>query len=274
MQHKIPTPFTYHPGLALALGNVNAAVLLSYLLTQDNDLLAQQGVHKTVDELASATGLSYEAQRTARRRLRAIGLLIESVKRLEHKIFYRIDRRALRRFLPDGTTLAQSILNSDINASHASSGNGESPSRQISPDRSQNERQTIPQQARQDPSGTSARTQPAPLNRNPSRFEEFRLGGAPSLNARILIASRMPSHTCVDWRTLLLQLGMSGYSTTTIERLIGISHGTLMGWKNNDVQPSHPKGERLIAFWSMALNRPREALPMRPVTLSRARIKG
>ncbi|WP_250483283.1 hypothetical protein [Caballeronia sp. GaOx3] len=63
---------------------------------------SELGVHKTSEELCEETGLTYEEQRAARRALKKSGVLIETEKRLEHKIYFRIDEDALERLVEDG----------------------------------------------------------------------------------------------------------------------------------------------------------------------------
>jgi len=76
----------------------------------------------------------------------------------------------------------------------------------------------------------------------------------------------------VDWNALFLQLQREGYSTPDIEHFTGIRRSTFMGWKNGGAQPTHPTGERMIAFWCQALGKERQALPMKPIEWSAAKI--
>lgn len=96
---EIGRPIAYHPGLAPKLGGVNAAVLFGQLFYWQARTQNPLGVFKTADELQEETGLSYEEQRTARKALRTRGVLVETNKRLEHKLFFRIDEDALEALL-------------------------------------------------------------------------------------------------------------------------------------------------------------------------------
>lgn len=78
----------------------------------------------------------------------------------------------------------------------------------------------------------------------------------------------------VDWKEVFLQLQREGWSTHEIAHFTGISKSTFMGWKNDDAQPRHPEGERMIAFWSQALAKHREQLPMKPMPMSAAKVLG
>jgi hypothetical protein len=96
---EIGRPIAYHPGLAPKLGGVNAAVLFGQLFYWQARTTNPLGVFKTADELQEETGLSYEEQRNARKALRTRGVLVETNKRLEHKLYFRIDEDALEALL-------------------------------------------------------------------------------------------------------------------------------------------------------------------------------
>ncbi|MEM5384162.1 hypothetical protein VSR68_11290 [Paraburkholderia phymatum] len=107
---EIGRPIAYHPGLAPKLGGVNAAVLFGQLFYWQARTQNPLGVFKTADELLEETGLSYEEQRTARKALRTRGVLVETNKRLEHKLYFRIDEDALEALLcGDSPKSAKSI---------------------------------------------------------------------------------------------------------------------------------------------------------------------
>lgn len=78
----------------------------------------------------------------------------------------------------------------------------------------------------------------------------------------------------VDWKEVFLQLQREGWSTHEIAHFTGISKSTFMGWKNDDAQPRHAQGERMIAFWAQALAKHRDQLPMKPMPLSAAKVLG
>ncbi|MGT3296072.1 DNA-binding protein, partial [Yersinia enterocolitica] len=52
---------------------------------------SELGVQKTQEEIQEETGLTIEQQKTARKQLVSRGILIETNKRLEHKMYYRVD---------------------------------------------------------------------------------------------------------------------------------------------------------------------------------------
>lgn len=85
-------PIAYYPHLAKSLGGVTATVFFCQLFYwwskgRSNDL----GIYKTADEWEEETGLSVQEQRTARKKLKAIGVLEEVNKRLEHRIYYALN---------------------------------------------------------------------------------------------------------------------------------------------------------------------------------------
>lgn len=117
---EIGRPIAYHPGLAPKLGGVNAAVLFGQLFYWQARTQNPLGVFKTADELQEETGLSYEEQRNARKALRTRGVLVETNKRLEHKLYFRIDEDALEALLSGDTPKREKSI----------SRNGESPFRE------------------------------------------------------------------------------------------------------------------------------------------------
>ncbi|MEZ7524030.1 hypothetical protein [Burkholderia vietnamiensis] len=92
---ELGRPIAYFPFLSKYVGGVNAAVLFCQIFYWQDKATSELGVHKTSAELEAETGLSYEEQRSARAALRASGVLIETEKRIEHKIYFRIDEDAL-----------------------------------------------------------------------------------------------------------------------------------------------------------------------------------
>ncbi|MGU2439546.1 hypothetical protein ACTXHA_04010 [Burkholderia cenocepacia] len=126
---RLGRPIAYYPRLAALLGGANPAILFCQLFYWQERATSELGVHKTSDELTLETGLSYEEQRTARRALKQLGVLIETNKRLEHRIYFKIDEDAFERVIespvakgPAGDHFADS--------GNPNSRNGESPFRE------------------------------------------------------------------------------------------------------------------------------------------------
>lgn len=87
-------PIAYYPQLAKPLGGVNAVILFSHFLYWNERSDCALGVYKSAAEIEDETGLSVQEQRTARKRLRDLGVLIETEKRIEHRIYFRLDEAA------------------------------------------------------------------------------------------------------------------------------------------------------------------------------------
>lgn len=81
----------YHPNLSHFFGSVNAGILFGQLAYWQERTQNPLGVFKTADEWEEETGLTYREQVTARKILAADGYVIETNKRVEHKLFYRIE---------------------------------------------------------------------------------------------------------------------------------------------------------------------------------------
>ncbi|MBG5973172.1 hypothetical protein [Proteus mirabilis] len=109
-------PVAYFPGLVKRLGSVNAVIFFSQIFYWQDKADSKLGVYKTSEEIESETGLSYREQLTARKHLVSRGILVETNKRLEHKIYYLIDCEKL------DYVMSQAIEN----APNAQSATGES----------------------------------------------------------------------------------------------------------------------------------------------------
>ncbi|HDR0641571.1 DNA replication protein [Pasteurella multocida] len=101
----------YRPALAKLFGGVTAEIFFEQIFYwQDKAENQELGVYKTQAELEEETGLSRKEQETARKKLREIGVLIETHKRLEHRIYFKIDMEKLDEVL---STLA------DVQSEHS-----------------------------------------------------------------------------------------------------------------------------------------------------------
>lgn len=89
-------PVAYYPRIARFLGSVNAAILFAQLhYWHDRGADSELGTYKSSDELTEETGLSYREQATARAVLKAAGFLVETNRRLEHKVYFRLVPEAI-----------------------------------------------------------------------------------------------------------------------------------------------------------------------------------
>ncbi|MBR7899929.1 hypothetical protein [Burkholderia multivorans] len=122
-------PVAYYPGLSRYLGGVKATVFFCQIFYWQDKAESEHGVHKTADELLAETGLTYEEQRAARKALRAVGVLIETEKRIEHKIYFRIDEDALEQLVTAGPSEQGKVQSAKREKSI--SRNGKSPVREM-----------------------------------------------------------------------------------------------------------------------------------------------
>lgn len=88
---RLGQPIAYFPNLAKLLGGVNASIFFSqlfYWLPKSNH---PDGIYKTAAEIEAETGLTVQEQRTARKKLVDLGVLVETNRRIEHRLYFRLD---------------------------------------------------------------------------------------------------------------------------------------------------------------------------------------
>lgn len=89
-------PVVYHPRLARLLCSTKAAILLEQLMYWTQRAKDPDGwISKRPDELEEETSLTYEEQRAARKILRNWQVLEERHARLEHCLYFRVNRKVL-----------------------------------------------------------------------------------------------------------------------------------------------------------------------------------
>lgn len=84
-------PIAYYPKLAKPLGSTNASILFSHFFYWHDRTQHELGIYRTAEEIELETGLTVQEQRTARAKLKERGVLIETEKRIEHRIYYKLD---------------------------------------------------------------------------------------------------------------------------------------------------------------------------------------
>lgn len=89
----------YRPKLAKLFGGATAEIFFEQIFYWQDKTDCELGVYKTQAEIEDETGLTRREQETARKRLRELGLLIETHKRLEHRIYFKIDMDRLDELL-------------------------------------------------------------------------------------------------------------------------------------------------------------------------------
>lgn len=85
----------YFPRLSKFFGSVNASIFFSQLHYWHSRASDERGVFKTAEEWTEETGLSYREQVTARKILTEKGFLVETHKRLQHRVYYKLDLYAV-----------------------------------------------------------------------------------------------------------------------------------------------------------------------------------
>ena len=128
--HIIGKPIAYYPQLAKPLGGVNASLLFGHFFYWKDKGRSELGVYRTADEIEVETGLSRDEQRTARRKLRERGVLIETEKRIEHRIYYKLDLDRFDEIISQSGSGDFPIADSDIpnpEVGNSQSGSGDSP---------------------------------------------------------------------------------------------------------------------------------------------------
>src|SRR5690606_36291529 len=127
LMRTIGRPIDYHPALARMVGGVNAAIFLSQLIYWDERMEdAELGVYKTAEQWEAETGLSVREQTTARRQLRDRGLITETHKRIEHKLYFKLHRDAFDRLIAGvGEAGNHERQNVDSRNAETQSGNSE-----------------------------------------------------------------------------------------------------------------------------------------------------
>lgn len=94
-------PIAYYAKLAKPLGGVTSAVLFSQLLYWHDKTDCELGTYKTVADIEDETGLTEREQETACKKLCALGVLIKTYKRLQHRMYYRLDEAAFNRVMAE-----------------------------------------------------------------------------------------------------------------------------------------------------------------------------
>lgn len=123
-------PVAYYPGLVKRFGSINAVIFFSQIFYWQDKTDSELGVYKSSEDITAETGLSYREQLTARKHLVKRGILIETDRRLEHKIYYRIDCDQLDQIMTqpiDNLPNAQSATGESHNGDLAEQQNERSP---------------------------------------------------------------------------------------------------------------------------------------------------
>ena len=85
-------PVAYYPGLKRITKSTTATILLCQFIYWIGKGETKDGsIYKTSAEIENETGLTYEEQKTARLKLKELGIIDENYARLDHTIYFKID---------------------------------------------------------------------------------------------------------------------------------------------------------------------------------------
>ena len=89
-------PVAYYPDLKRITGSTTATILLcQFLYWRGKEKDPDGWLYKTSDEIEEETGLTYEEQKTARKKLKKAGLIKEHYARLDHQMKFLVDLNAI-----------------------------------------------------------------------------------------------------------------------------------------------------------------------------------
>ncbi len=88
---NLGNPIAYYPSLAKPLGGAAASILFGQLFYWWDKCDQEKGIYKTAEELELETGLTIQEQRSARTKLKKLGILSEIHKRLEHRLYFTLN---------------------------------------------------------------------------------------------------------------------------------------------------------------------------------------
>lgn len=102
-------PIAYHPTYARISGGVQAGIFLTQLLYwTGRGALADGWIYKTQGEMEEETALTRREQETARRQLRACGLIEEKLAGVPATLHFRVNMERLIELLTEQSSLAES----------------------------------------------------------------------------------------------------------------------------------------------------------------------
>lgn len=119
-------PVAYYPGLVEFMGSPHAVIFFGQIFYWQDKTISELGVYKSQEEIKKETGLTFSQQATARKQLVSRGILIETHKRLQHKVYYRIDCDRLDEIVTSKTTFCDEYEHQSPETKKSISGNGKS----------------------------------------------------------------------------------------------------------------------------------------------------
>ena len=98
---KLGRAVAYYPNLAKPLGGATSAILFSQLLYWHERAEGELGTYKTIEEIEAETGLTRREQETACKNLEKLGVLTKTHKRLQHRMYYKLNQEAFDKAMAD-----------------------------------------------------------------------------------------------------------------------------------------------------------------------------
>jgi hypothetical protein len=113
-------PIAFYPGLRKVTGSTTATLFLCQLIYWDGKQSDPDGwIYKQSSDIEEETGLTYEEQKSARKKLVERKLIQEHYKRLEHTTAFRINKDEINRSWEDCHSGTEGIPRSGVSKSHA-----------------------------------------------------------------------------------------------------------------------------------------------------------
>src|SRR5690606_35953044 len=94
-------PIAYFPKLGKYIGCVKAGIFLGQMVFWSDKTDNPLGVYKTSEQIEEETGLSYREQANARKKLVALGLISETYKRLDHRLYFKFNEERFDEWLTE-----------------------------------------------------------------------------------------------------------------------------------------------------------------------------
>ncbi|WP_151984950.1 hypothetical protein [Acinetobacter radioresistens] len=110
-------PIAYFPKLSRYLGCVKAGIFLGQIVFWSDKTDSPLGVYKTSEDIEEETGLSYREQVSARKKLVALGLISETYKRLDHRLYFKFNEECFDQWLTDMILANSQSVNSPTDES-------------------------------------------------------------------------------------------------------------------------------------------------------------
>lgn len=89
-------PVAYHPGLKKITGSTTATIMLcQFIYWRGKESDPDGWLYKSSEDIEGETGLSYDEQKTARKKLVGLGFMEEYYARLDHQMKFRLNLNAI-----------------------------------------------------------------------------------------------------------------------------------------------------------------------------------